>query len=199
MNDGHPRLVHRTRKTQETDCTVSLQLDGTGQTAIATGFGMLDHMLTLLFFWAGMDCTLSCKGDLVVDAHHSVEDCGLLLGAALHEALGEKRGIARVGYGRVPMDEALAEVSLDMSGRPWLEWRGDDILPPVIAREEKDVWREFAKAMASSGRFTLHVSFLYGKNGHHLLESAFKGFGLALASAVRISGDRVRSTKGGLE
>ena len=176
-----------------------LTLDGSGKTAITTGFGMLDHMLTLLFFWAGMDVTLTCRGDLEVDAHHSVEDCGLLLGAALYEALGDKRGIARVGFGRVPMDEALAEVSLDLSGRPWLEWRGDELLPPVIAREEKDVWREFAKAMASAGSFNLHVSFLYGKNGHHLLESAFKGFGLALASAVRVTGDCVRSTKGGLE
>ena len=194
-----PRKAHHVRHTQETKITLDLNLDGSGLTKIATGFGMLDHMLTLTLFWAGMDCTLSCSGDLHVDAHHSVEDTGLVLGAAILEALGERQGIARVGYGRVPMDEALAEVTIDLSGRPWLEWRGDELLPPLIAHEEKDLWREFYKALATSGRFNLHVAFLYGKNGHHLLESAAKGLGLALAQATKRHGHMIRSTKGGLD
>lgn len=193
------RKAALSRKTLETDISVSLNLDGRGDVAIQTGFGMLDHMLTLLFFWADMDITLSCRGDLDVDAHHSVEDTGLLLGSAVAQALGDKAGIARVGYGRVPMDEALAEVTIDLSGRPWLVWRGDELLPALIAREEKDVWREFCKAFAQTSRCNLHVSFLYGKNGHHLLESAFKGFGVALGEAMRLCGQRIRSTKGGLE
>ena len=128
-----------------------------------------------------------------------MEDTGLVLGKALLDALGDRVGIARVGYGRVPMDEALAEVTLDLSGRPWLEWRGDDLLPPLLGGEEKDLWREFYKALATSGRFNLHIEFRYGKNGHHLLESAAKGLGLALAQAVRRRGDAIRSTKGGLD
>ncbi|MCR5813028.1 MAG: imidazoleglycerol-phosphate dehydratase HisB [Desulfovibrio sp.] len=199
MSETLLRKAHTHRKTKETDLTVDLHLDGSGETTITTGFGMLDHMLTLTLFWAGMDCKLTCSGDLHVDAHHSVEDCGLVLGATLLEALGDRKGIARVGYGRVPMDEALAEVTIDLSGRPWLEWRGDELLPPVIAHEEKDVWREFYKALASSGRFNLHVAFLYGKNGHHLLESAAKGLGLALAQAINRQGQLLRSTKGGLD
>ena len=115
------------------------------------------------------------------------------------EALGDRVGIARVGYGRVPMDEALSDVTIDLSGRPWLEWRGDELLPPVIAGEEKDLWREFYKAFASSARCNLHVPMHYGKNGHHLLESVAKSLGLALAQAVRRSGNVIRSTKGGLD
>ncbi len=187
------------RRSRETSISADLCLDGSGRTDIQTGFGMLDHMLTLTFFWAGMDLRLSCAGDLQVDAHHTVEDTGLVLGEAFLKALGDREGIARVGYGRVPMDEALAEVTLDISGRPWLVWRGDELLPPCIAREEKDVWRELYKAFASALRMNLHVSFLYGKNGHHLLESAAKSLGLALAQAVRREGQGLRSTKGTLD
>ena len=194
-----PRRAQASRKSAETEIALELGLDGTGAVDVKTGFGMLDHMLTLAFFWARMDLKLSCRGDLEVDAHHTAEDCALVLGKALLDALGDRAGIARVGYGRVPMDEALAQVTVDVSGRPWLEWRGDDLLPPVIAREEKDVWREFYKAFASAARMNLHVEFCYGKNGHHLLESAAKGFGLALAQACRREGTAVRSTKGGLD
>lgn len=193
------RQSQHSRKSNETDISLKLVLDGSGKTSINTGFGMLDHMLTLTFFWANMDLELTCKGDLHIDAHHSAEDVGLVLGAALLEALGDRKGIARVGYGRVPMDEALAEVTLDLSGRPWLEWRGDELLPPVLAGEERDLWREFYKAVATSARMNLHVEFRYGRNGHHLLESAAKGLGLALAQAVAVSGSNIRSTKGGLD
>lgn len=193
------RKAEASRSSAETRTQLSLNLDGTGKTDISTGFGMLDHMLTLTFFWARMDLTVHCEGDMYVDAHHTTEDIALVLGGVLLDALGDRAGIARVGYGRVPMDEALSEVTIDISGRPWLEWRGDELLPPVIAREEKDVWREFYKAFCSAARMNLHVSFLYGKNGHHLLESAAKGLGLALAAAVHREGTTVRSTKGGLD
>ena len=192
------------RTTKETDIKLKLVLDGTGQVHVNTGLGMLDHLLTLTAFWANFDLSLECKGDLHIDGHHTIEDVGLCLGLAMLEALGERKGIARVGYGRVPMDEALADVTLDISGRPWLEWRNDELLPPMLGGEESDVWREFYKAFASSIRCNMHVSFYYGKNGHHLMESVAKGLGLALAQAVKIVGGEdgvvgVRSTKGSLD
>ena len=187
------------RTTAETDIALTLRLEGSGRTAVETGFGLLDHMLPLTAFWAGFDLALSCKGDTHIDAHHSAEDIALCLGQALAQAVGDRKGIARVGFARVPMDEALAEVTLDISGRPWLEWRGDDLLPPVLAGEERDLWREFYKSFAAAARMNVHVAFLYGRNGHHLLESAAKGLGLALAQAVSLTGNVVRSTKGSLD
>ena len=199
MSNTAPRTSTQERKSAETDIRLELNLDGQGITDVKTGFGLLDHMLTLTAFWAGMDLRLVCEGDMEVDAHHTTEDVGLLFGKALLEALGDRAGIARVGYGRVPMDEALAEATVDLAGRPWLEWRGGELLPPVLAGEEKDLWREYYKAIASSARCNLHVEFRYGQNGHHLLESAAKGLGLALAQAVRRNGTTIRSTKGGLD
>lgn len=184
------------KKTAETEIALTLDLDGTGKNNIHTGLGFFDHMLDLAFFWGAMDLSLTCKGDLQVDAHHTMEDAGLLLGEALYDALGDKIGISRVGYGRVPMDEALCEVTLDFSGRPWLEWHGDHKLPPVIAGEEKDVWREFYKSLAAAGRFNLHINFVYGKNGHHLLEACAKAFGVAMKQAKQIESSSLRSTKG---
>ena len=166
------RTAKAERTSAETQIRLSLNLDGEGKVHVDTGFGMLDHMLTLTFFWARMDLKLKCTGDMQVDAHHTTEDCALVLGGAILEALGDRAGIARVGY---------------------------EYLPPVIAREEKDVWREFYKALASAARMNVHVAFLYGKNGHHLLESAAKGLGLALAASVKREGTQVRSTKGGLD
>lgn len=186
------------RTTRETDVRVVLGLDGSGRAEISTGVGFADHMLTLLAFWAGFDLTLSCKGDLEVDAHHSLEDAGLSLGQALAEALGEKKGIARVGWAEVPMDESLARVTVDLSGRPWLVY-ADSVLPAIIAGEEKDVWREFFKSLAIKAGMNLHIRFEYGQNGHHLLEAAFKALGLALAQAVRVTRMGVSSTKGSLD
>ncbi|MCX4309495.1 MAG: imidazoleglycerol-phosphate dehydratase HisB [Desulfovibrio sp.] len=187
------------RHSNETQIDVRLNLDGNGEARVITGFGMLDHMLELMAFWGNLDLEIQCNGDIHIDAHHTVEDCGLVFGSCILEALGDKRGIARSAFARVPMDEALAEVTVDLSGRPWLAWRGDELLPPVIAHEEKDVWREFYKAIASSARCNLHIDFLYGKNGHHLLESAAKGFGLALKKAVAIEDGKIKSTKGVLD
>ncbi len=197
--DDTLRCASLSRSTGETSVKVELTLDGTGQTLVSTGFGMLDHMMTLMAFWARFDLHLTCSGDMHVDAHHTTEDVALCVGKALREALGDRKGIARAGWARVPMDEALADVTVDLSGRPWLEFRGDELLPPVMAGEEKDVWREFYKALASAAQCNLHISFQYGKNGHHLLESAAKGLGLALAQAVRRSDDRMPSTKGSLD
>lgn len=194
-----PRCGAVQRTSKETDIAVSLNLDSTEASNIATGFGLLDHMLELTAFWAGIHLSVRCTGDLHIDAHHSAEDVALCLGQALRLALGDAKGIQRVGFGRVPMDEALSEVTMDISGRPWLEWRGDDLLPPILGGQERDIWREFYKTFAATARCNLHISFLYGKNGHHLLESAAKGLGLALAQAVQISGNTVRSTKGGLD
>ncbi|MDE5681896.1 MAG: imidazoleglycerol-phosphate dehydratase HisB [Mailhella sp.] len=196
------RKANISRRTNETDISLSLNLDGTGKTSVRSGMGFLDHMLTLLAFWAKFDLELTCKGDTHIDFHHSVEDIGLCLGKALHDALlshNGANGIERTGFAKIPMDEALTEVCLDLSGRAWLEWRNDELLPPVIAGDEKDVWREFYKAFASSAKMNLHIQFLYGKNGHHLLESAAKGTGKALRRAVVINDEIATSTKGSLD
>ena len=167
------RTGHVARTTAETDIDLTLCLEGSGKTSVATGFGLLDHMLTLTAFWAGFDLSLTCKGDTHIDAHHSAEDIALCLGQAFALAVGDRKGIARVGFARVPMDEALAEVTLDISGRPW--------------------------SFTAAARMNVHVAFLYGRNGHHLLESAAKGLGLALAQAASLTGNVVRSTKGSLD
>ena len=196
------RQASITRKTKETHIKLRLNLDGNGICNIKSGIGFLDHMLTLTTFWAGFDLDLTCDGDTHIDSHHTVEDIALALGQALREALvltDAAKGIERIGHAKVPMDEAIADVCIDISGRPWLEWRGDELLPSIIAGDETDVWREFYKAFASSAKMNIHISFLYGKNGHHLLESAAKGFGKALQNAVSITRENTSSTKGSLD
>ncbi|MDR2161703.1 MAG: imidazoleglycerol-phosphate dehydratase HisB [Desulfovibrio sp.] len=199
MNAASPRKARISRQTAETAITLDLCLDGSADVRVATGFGMADHMITLLAFWAGFDLDLSCSGDLHVDAHHTLEDAGICLGQGLGRALGDKARIARTGFARVPMDEALAEVSLDLSGRPFLVYRGQEWLPAVIAGEESDLWREFFKSLAAGAGMNLHIAFLYGQNGHHLLESACKGLGLALSAAVARTRSSILSTKGSLD
>lgn len=186
------------RETRETKINVAVNIDGTGTCSVRTGFGFADHMLELMGHWAGFDLGISCVGDMHIDAHHSLEDVGLCLGSALNSALGDRKGIARVGCAKVPMDEALTEVCLDLSGRSYLVYE-EDVLPAVIAGQEKDLWREFFKSLAAKAGMNLHVRMFYGQNGHHLLESAFKGLGLALRQAVRVERDSVLSTKGGLD
>lgn len=193
------RTASINRKTKETDIRLLLCLDGTGKVAVKTGFGMADHMLTLLAFWAGFDLSLECEGDLHIDAHHTVEDVAICLGQALDAALTDHRGIARTGFAKVPMDEALADVCVDFSGRPYMLFRGQELLPPVIAGEESDLWREFFRALSCGAKMNLHISLLYGSNGHHLLESACKGLGLALKAAVTRNSDIIFSTKGSID
>lgn len=188
------------RKTFETDIVLDLDLEGgAAENVIKTGFGFADHMLILLSHWAGFGLKIRCHGDLMVDAHHSLEDIGICLGQALAEALGDRKGINRVGFAKVPMDEALAEAVIDISGRPYLVYKGDELLASVVAGEEKDLWREFFKSFAFNAKINLHITYYYGSNSHHLLESAFKASGLALRQAVSLSRNDILSTKGSLD
>jgi imidazoleglycerol-phosphate dehydratase len=194
-----PRRAEITRETGETSVVLTLCIDGSGKTDIDTGFGMADHLLTLIAVWADFDLVVRCRGDLHVDAHHSVEDVGLCLGRALRRASDGGKGLARSASAAVPMDEALAEVRVDLSGRPYLVYRGRELLPPVIAGQESDLWREFFKAMSAAAKMNLHITFAYGENGHHLLESAGKGLGLALKTATARTRADILSTKGSLD
>lgn len=185
------------RTTKETDIHIEFSPRGSGKVDVSTGLGFADHMLTLFAFWARFDLLLRCAGDLQVDAHHTLEDVGLCLGSALDQALEDRAGIARVGWAKVPMDEALAEVVVDFSGRPFFVYRETD-LPLLIGGQEKDVWREMFKSIAFSARMNLHILFHYGRNGHHLLESACKGMGLAMRQGLTPIGETAFSTKGSL-
>src|SRR6056297_1321641 len=186
------------RKTKETDIWLSINIRGQGDIQIKTGLGYADHMLTLLAFWAGFDLQIKAAGDLEVDAHHTLEDIGLCLGEVFLRSLGDKAGISRVGWAKVPMDEALAEVVLDISGRPFLVY-DDQVLPALVFGQEKDVWREFFKSFVFRSGMNCHIRYLYGQNGHHLIESAFKGLGLALSQALSLQENGVLSTKGSLD
>ncbi len=190
--------AHYTRETNETRISVDLNIQGQGQIQVDTGLGSADHMLTLIAFWAGFDLQLKARGDLEVDAHHTLEDAGLCLGEALSRTIEDKSGLARVGWSRVPMDEALAEVTIDLSGRPYLVYE-DSILPALIFNQEKDLWREFFKSFAFRAKMNLHINYCYGRNGHHLLESACKGLGLCLRQALALNQSGIRSTKGSLD
>ncbi len=185
------------RKTAETNVAVTLNLDGTGKADIATGIGFFDHMLTLLARHGKLDLVVRAQGDLNVDSHHTVEDVGLTLGQALREALGVKVGIRRYGTFHLPMDETLALVSLDLSGRPFLVYDAP-IARVMLGSFETETAEEFFRALAFSAGITLHMKVLYGSNTHHMLEALYKGLGQALRQAVeadpRESG--VPSTKG---
>ncbi|MBP2644891.1 MAG: hisB [Firmicutes bacterium] len=187
------------RKTGETDIMVSLDIDGSGKGTISTGIGFFDHMLTLWAKHGLFDLTVKAVGDIVVDGHHTVEDTGIVLGQAIKEALGEKNGIRRYGTAFVPMDEALAMVVVDISGRPFLVFDAD--IPRVTMGEyEGELTEEFLRAIVTHAGLTVHVKLLAGKNAHHIAEAIYKAVGRALADAVtvdeRIVG--VMSTKGSL-
>ncbi len=183
------------RKTKETDVTVELNLDGAGKYEIDSGVGFLDHMLTHLSKHSKIDMVVRATGDLEVDIHHTVEDIGICLGECLGKALGDKKGIARYGSSSVPMEDALANVSIDLSGRPACvynaEYRTDK-----IGDFDVECLEEMLRSFSNSGRLSLHVNVPYGTNSHHIAESIFKGLGQALGAAVKISGKDVPSTKG---
>ena len=182
------------RNTKETQIRVSLNLDG-GEVQVSTGIGFFDHMLTAFGFYAGIGLKVAVKGDLYVDGHHTVEDTGIVLGQALKEALGDKKGIRRFGSAYVPMDEALAFTALDFSNRPYLVF--DAQMPQErIGDYDSCLTLEFMRAVAHNGGITLHQKCFYGVNAHHITEVLFKSLGLAVKDAVRIEGDRVTSTKG---
>jgi imidazoleglycerol-phosphate dehydratase len=194
------RKASVTRKTGETDIAVSLTLDGSGQSQIASGVGFLDHMLTLLARHALFDIDVSCKGDLEIDQHHSVEDIGIALGQAFRQALGDKKGIVRYAHAYLPMDETLSRVAVDVSGRPFLVFK-TEFAREKIGAFDTELVREWFQAFAINAGITLHVETLYGDNAHHIAESCFKGLARALRGAVAIDpreGDRVPSTKGTL-
>lgn len=185
------------RKTAETQISIKLNLDGEGKCDIATGIGFLDHMLTLLAKHSFMDLTVKAKGDLEVDSHHTVEDIGIVLGEALREALGDKAGIHRYGNCFIPMDETLAQVCLDFSGRPFLVF-GAEIPKIQLGNYDTEMTEEFFRAVAVHCGLTLHIRVLYGSNVHHIIEAIFKAFARAVAEATavdpRVKG--VMSSKG---
>ena len=187
------------RKTTETDVQVDLKLDGSGESTVDTGIGFFDHMLTLFARHGLFDLTVNCRGDLAVDGHHSVEDVGIALGEAVRRALGDKAGIARYASFYVPMDEALAFVAVDISGRPFLVYDGGHMAPQIGAYDT-ELTEEFLRAFSFHAGITLHVKVLYGNNSHHKGEAVFKALGHALYEAVRVRGDikGVLSTKGTL-
>jgi imidazoleglycerol-phosphate dehydratase len=217
------RQAQLKRDTKETRIAIKLNLDGSGKSSIRTGIPFFDHMLTLFAKHAVVDLKLKCNGDLAVDAHHTVEDCGIALGQAVVQALGDKKGIRRYGNGfhpknpftgeaYVPMDECLARCVIDFSGRPYLVWRGlDDLAYKKLAKTERDqdmsstfrfgLAREFFQGFANEARCNLHLELLYGAEPHHVVEGLFKAFAKAVDAACqrdpRIAG-QLPSTKGKL-
>ncbi len=185
------------RTTKETDISVKLDLGG-GDVSVSTGIGFFDHMLTAMFFYAGIGAELKVKGDVHVDGHHTVEDTGIVIGQALKEALGDKAGIRRFASAFIPMDEALCFTALDFSGRPYHVF--DAEMPQeMIGGYESCLTEEFMRAVAVTAGITLHQKCLYGKNAHHITEALFKSFGICIKEAAEITGSSVKSTKGVLD
>jgi imidazoleglycerol-phosphate dehydratase len=188
------------RKTSETDISVSVNLDGTGKSDIETGIGFLDHMLTALSRHSMIDMTVQAEGDLHIDFHHTTEDTGIVIGQAVAKALADKRGIRRYGNALIPMDETLAEVALDISGRPFLAWNVT-FDRPNIGEMDTELFEEFFRAFAFNAGITLHVNKRAGHNAHHIAEACFKALARALRMAVEPdprAGDAIPSTKGAL-
>ena len=185
-----------TRNTRETQITVSVRLDGKGESDISTGIGFFDHMLTAMSRHSGISMTVHANGDLHVDGHHTVEDTGIVIGQALMQALGDKSGIARYGSAYIPMDEALSFCALDLSNRPYVVFRGT-FTNQMIGQYDACLTEEFFRALAVNGGITLHLDMCYGSNDHHKCEALFKAFAHALKAAVRLNEDgTVLSTKG---
>ena len=188
------RCADISRKTKETDISLSLCLEG-GAVSVSTGIGFFDHMLTALAFYAGWGLTLRVEGDLYVDVHHTVEDTGIVLGQAFRQALGDKMGIRRFGTAYVPMDEALCRTVLDCSNRPYLVFQAN-MPQPMIGGYDSCLTKEFMQAFAVHGGITLHQTCEYGDNAHHITEALYKSLGMALKEAAQVVGSGVTSTKG---
>jgi imidazoleglycerol-phosphate dehydratase len=191
------RRAERRRATKETTVSVELDLDGTGQAAASTGIPFFDHMLEQLGKHARFDLRIEAQGDLEVDLHHTVEDVGILFGECLREALAEKAGVRRFASALVPLDEALVQVALDLSGRPFLVYEVDPVVE-WIGTFDVQLCEEFWRALTVASAVTLHLRSLSGRNGHHVIEASFKGVAVALRDAVRVDGAGVPSTKGTL-
>ena len=199
MSDSTPRRVATaSRDTNETKILIEVDLDGTGSTDCSTGLPFFDHMLDQLGRHGGMDLRVHADGDLHIDAHHTVEDTGILLGSALRDALGDKAGVRRFASMRVPLDEAVVEAVLDLSGRPYLHYEidppGEQILsdPPFDPQLMEEFWR----AVVTSAGMTLHLTLIRGRNTHHIIEASVKAAARSLRDAVRVEGSGVPSTKG---
>jgi imidazoleglycerol-phosphate dehydratase len=198
MSAPDRRTASVARTTSETDISITVDLDGSGQVEVGTGIPFFDHMLAQLGRHGGWDLAVAAQGDLEIDAHHTVEDVGIALGEAFATAVGDKAGIRRFGSNRVPLDEALIDVALDLSGRPYLhyevEFPGEKILgdPPFDPQLVEEFWRAFAVAAA----LTLHITSVRGRNTHHLVEATFKGVARSLRDAVARQGGGLPSTKG---
>jgi imidazoleglycerol-phosphate dehydratase len=195
-----PRIASITRKTSETVISLTLDLDGAGASEIDTGIGFLDHMLTAFARHGLFDLTIRAEGDLHIDYHHTTEDVGIVLGAAFAKALGDKRGIRRFGHAVIPMDEALAEAAVDISGRPFLAW---DVAfeRDKIGDMDTELFEEFFRALAFNAMVTLHVTRKTGRNAHHIAESCFKAAARAMRAAAELDprvGEAIPSTKGAL-
>jgi imidazoleglycerol-phosphate dehydratase len=198
---SEPRQATATRSTNETQITVTLVLDGTAQVAVSTGLPFFDHMLEQLGRHGGFDLAVDAKGDLSVDAHHTVEDVGIVIGQCMAEALGAKVGVRRFASALIPLDEALIEVAVDLSGRPYLAY---DVpfatdtpglgSPPFDPQLAEEFWRAFVTAAG----ITMHVRLREGRNTHHIVEASFKGVARSLRDAVRVEGGGIPSTKGAL-
>ena len=188
------RTAEIKRKTKETDISLKLTLEG-GERRIDTGIGFFDHMLNSFAVHSGFGLTLTCRGDLAVDGHHTVEDVGLALGEALKTALGGKKGIERYGSAIIPMDEALILCAVDLSGRPCLRYSAE-IPSARIGNFDTELVREFMQALSNAGGFALHIKQLDGVNSHHIVEGMFKALARALKTAVAVTGNALPSTKG---
>jgi imidazoleglycerol-phosphate dehydratase len=197
---GMSRTATIARATKETAIDVTVDLDGSGVYAVSTGIGFLDHMLEQLSRHSLIDISVTAKGDLHIDGHHTTEDTGIALGEAVAKALGDRKGITRYGDALIPMDETLTRVALDISGRPYLVWKSG-FTQPKLGELDTEMVKEFFAAFAGSAGITLHIETLYGVNNHHIAESCFKGLARALRAAVAIDprkADAIPSTKGTL-
>ena len=191
------RIAKKVRETNETKINVEMNLDGEGSYQIDTGVGFMDHMLAHLSKHSKIDITLKASGDLEVDAHHTVEDVGICLGECLIEALGDKKGIKRYGNSSLPMEDAKADVSVDLSGRAFMVYNAN-YRTEKIGDFDVECIEEFLHSFSNTGKFNLHVNVPYGTNSHHIAEAIFKALGQSLGSAVKIIGTDVPSTKGTL-
>ena len=199
-NNTNKRVSIVERKTNETNISVKINLDGQGKGNIKTGLPFFDHMIEQLSKHSLIDIGLKCDGDLHIDAHHTVEDIGWALGNAVNKALGNKKGIKRYSFSYLPMDECLTRCSIDVSGRPWLIW--NVFLPAVSIKDiETEIFKEFFQAFSQAASLTLHIENLYGTNTHHIIESCFKSLAVAIRGAISIdlmNKENIPSTKGTL-
>jgi imidazoleglycerol-phosphate dehydratase len=192
------RSATRTRVTAETAIELSIELDGNGAAAASTGLPFYDHMLEQVGKHGGFDLTVKATGDLQIDAHHTVEDVAITLGEALRDALGDKVGVRRFASGRFPLDEALVDIALDLSGRPFVVWDVEmpECLPLGSPPFDPQLAEHAVQSFATAAGITLHVSLVRGRNVHHIIEAVFKGLGRCLRDAVRVEGSSLPSTKG---